>query len=60
MIHEGKFPSTYINNYLRFVPCCDMDDIFKVSALLFNNADVDKTEVAYPHLFQYFGLWDRR
>lgn len=54
MIHEGKFPSTYINNYLRFVPCCDMDDIFKVSALLFNNADVDKTEVAYPHLFQYF------
>jgi predicted MPP superfamily phosphohydrolase len=54
MIHERKFPSTYINNYLRFVPCCDMDDIFKVSALLFNNADVDKTEVAYPHLFQYF------
>lgn len=54
MIHEGKCPSTYINNYLRFVPCCDMDDIFKVSALLFNNADVDKTEVAYPHLFQYF------
>ena len=54
MIHDGKFPSTYINNYLRFVPCYNMDDIFKVSDLLFNNADIDKTEIAYPHLFQYF------
>lgn len=55
MIHDGKFPSTYINDYLRFVPCYNIDNIFKVSDLLFNNADVDKTEVAYPHLFQH--LW---
>lgn len=55
MIHEGKFPSTYINDYLRFVPCYNIDNIFKVSDLLFNNADVDKTEVAYPYLFQH--LW---
>lgn len=55
MVHDSKFPSTYINNYLRYVPCDNIDDIFKVSNLLFNNADVDKTEVAYPHLSQH--LW---
>lgn len=55
MVHDSKFPSTYINNYLRYVPCDNIDDIFRVSNLLFNNADVDKTEVAYPHLSQH--LW---
>lgn len=55
MVHDSKFPSTYINNYLRYVPCDNINDIFKVSNLLFNNADVDKTEVAYPHLSQH--LW---
>lgn len=55
MVHDSKFSSTYINNYLRYVPCNSIDDIFRVSNLLFNNADVDKTEVAYPHLSQH--LW---
>lgn len=55
MVHDSKFPSTYINNYLRYVPCDNIDEIFRVSNLLFNNADVDKTEVAYPHLSQH--LW---
>ena len=55
MVHDSKFSSTYINNYLRYVPCNNIDDIFRVSNLLFNNADVDKTEVAYPHLSQH--LW---
>ena len=55
MVHDSKFSSTYINNYLRYVPCDNIDDIFRVSNLLFNNADVDKTEVAYPHLSQH--LW---
>lgn len=55
MVHDSKFPSTYINNYLRYVPYDNIDDIFRVSNLLFNNADVDKTEVAYPHLSQH--LW---
>lgn len=55
MVHDGKFSSIYINNYLRFAPCDNIDDVFKVSNLLFNNADVDKIEVAYPHLFQH--LW---
>lgn len=55
MVHDSKFSSTYINNYLRFAPCENIDDIFRVSNLLFNNADVDKIDVAYPHLFQH--LW---
>ena len=53
MIHDNKFSSTYINDYLRFVPYNNINDIFKVSDLLFNNTDIDKIEVAYPHLFQH-------
>lgn len=55
MIHEGKIPSTYINNYLLFITFRSIDDIFRVSDMLFNNKEVDKVEVAYHHLFQY--LW---
>ena len=55
MVHDCRFSSIYINNYLRYIPYDNIDDIFRVSNLLFNNADVDKTEVAYPHLFQH--LW---
>lgn len=55
MIHEGKFPSEYINNYTQFITYNTIDDIFNVSDLLFDNEDVDKVEVAYHHLFQH--LW---
>lgn len=55
MIHQGKFSSTYINNYLRFISLDDLDKIFRVSDLLFKNADIDKIEVAYPYLLQ--NLW---
>lgn len=55
MVHEGAFSSKYINNYLQFVPCGSVGEIFKISDLLFSNEDVDKVEVSYYHLFQH--LW---
>ena len=58
MVHNGKLPSTYVNNYLRYVPYNNIDDVFRVSNLLFSNADIDKMEVTYPHLFQH--LWTMR
>ena len=36
----------------------NIDDVFRVSNLLFSNADIDKMEVTYPHLFQH--LWTMR
>lgn len=58
MVHNGKIPSTYLNNYLRYVSYNNIDDVFRVSNLLFSNADIDKMEVTYPHLFQH--LWTMR
>lgn len=58
MTHNGKLSSTCVNNYLRYVPYNNIDDVFRVSNLLFNNADIDKMEVTYPHLFQH--LWTMR
>ena len=53
LVHEKTIPSTYINNYLRYVLMHNVAEIFMVSDLLFNNPEVDKNEVSYPFLFQY-------
>lgn len=52
-VHDKTIPSTYINNYLRYVIMHNVAEIFMVSDLLFNNPEVDKNEVSYPFLFRY-------
>ncbi len=54
LVHDKSIPSTYINNYLRFKIMPSIEEIFKVSDLLFNNPEVDRIEVSYHFLFQYF------
>ena len=53
LVHDKTIPSTYINNYLRFIIMPNIDEIFNVSDMLFENPDVDKVEVSYHFLFQY-------
>ena len=53
LVHDNTIPSTLINNYLRFIIMPNIDEIFKVSDMLFENPDVDKVEVSYHFLFQY-------
>lgn len=53
LVHDKTIPSTYVNNYLRFIIMPNIDEIFKVSDMLFENPDVDKVEVSYHFLFQY-------
>lgn len=53
LVHDNTIPSTYINNYLRFIVMPNFDEIFKISDMLFENPDVEKVEVSYHFLFQY-------
>lgn len=53
LVHNKTIPSTYINNYLRFIIMPNVAEIFKVSDMLFDNEEVDRVEVSYHFLFQY-------
>lgn len=53
LVHDKTVPSSYINNYLRFVIMPNIAEIFKVSDLLFNNQEVNKVDVSYRFLFQH-------
>lgn len=53
LVHDKIIPSTLINNYLRYIIMPNIDEIIKVSDMLFENPDVDKVDVSYHFLFQY-------
>lgn len=53
LIHDNIIPSTFINNYVRYLVLPNTAEIFKVSDLLFDNQEVDKVAVTYHFLFQY-------
>ena len=53
LVHDKTIPSTLINNYFRFITIPNLDEIFKVSNMLFDNPEIDKAEVAYHFLFQF-------
>ena len=53
MVHDNTIPSTYINNYLRFITMPSVAEIFKINDMLFDNPEVDRIEVSYHFLFQY-------
>lgn len=52
LLRTGKIESLFINYYLRFVSFDNLDYVFKVNDMLFDNNYVDKTKVTYPHLFE--------
>lgn len=53
LVHDKTIPSTLINNYLRFIIIPNIDEIIKVSDMLFENPEIDKAEVSYHFLFEY-------
>lgn len=55
LVHNKTIPSTFINNYLRFIVFSNVAEVFRVSDMLFDNPEIDRVEVSYHFLFQY--LW---